>query len=330
MRGRIYKMYQIYKNQIYKNIIAATALTVGLLSNAQTAVAQRSLELTVSPPVAYLKAAPGMEQTHIVSLKNNGVTTVAVTPSIVDFSLHEVTGAPVLQENHSFPYFTMPASALKPIELKPGQVAQLQLKIEPPVTAPDKEYPLSIVFTADNLGTRGSEATQVSGAVSSNLIILVSDKNNLEKKLVVEDLGMPGVIDSFRGVTAQPVLKNERFSAGAASGSAKLTSWTGRAVAEYQIYPDNILGFNSRKIRALKPDSEPDTNLPTVTKFSFRPAFMLGPYRFSLTLDNDGEFTTYTHTVFAIPFSIFAAALIGAVVGGVYWFKIAKNNRIKL
>lgn len=320
---KIYKMYRIYKNTI-----ATMALAVGLLvlGSAQPATAQRSLELTVSPPITYLKAAPGMMQTHIISIKNNGAAAVTVTPSIVDFSLHEVTGAPVLQEDHSFPYFTMPASVLKPIEMEPGQVAQLQLKIEPPMTAPDREYPLSVVFTTENLGTRGNEATQISGAVASNLIILVSDKNILEKKLVVADFGLPGVIDSFRGVTAQPVLKNERFSAGAASGSAKLTSWTGRPVAEYQIYPDNVLGFNSRKIRATELDSEP----PTVTNFTFRPAFMLGPYKFSITLDNDGELTTYTHTIFAIPFSIFVAALMGAIVGGVYWFKIAQNNRIKL
>lgn len=320
--------------KIYKNIITALILLLlplaGVFAAAEVAQAQEGLELTVSPPISYLKVAPGTKQNHTISLKNNGPAAITATPQILDFSVDGKTGQPVLRDQHTFPYFTMPAASLKPVVLEPGQVAQLQIVIEAPATAPDKEYPLSIVFSSENTSSLPQEPdagrARVTGAVASNLIVLVSDKTSLEKKLVVSDFGAPTLLDSFRGFSAEPILENERFSAAAASGSAKLVSWTGTTVSEYQIYPDNILGFSSRPIRALDPDSE----APQAITFTFKPNFMIGPYSLVVELDNDGQTEVFSTTIIAFPFSILVAAAVGLVIGITYWWKTRRDNTLRI
>lgn len=253
-----------------------------------------------------------------------------VTPNMVDFMPDIKTGAPVLSDRLSFPYFTRPSSGMMATRIEAGQTAKLQFKIEPPLTAPEREYPISIVFSADKPSsisgsTRGSAdepKSRVSGAVASNLIILISDKDKLEKKLSVQDFGVTKIVDSFQELNPKPIVRNERFSANTASGSAKLVSWTGKTIKEYKIYPDNILGLSTRGIRA----SESADDLLSIVDFKFKPALMIGPYKFVIALDNDGQIDQFSKNIIALPFSVGLVTLVGVGVATVYWYKIKKKG----
>ncbi len=287
------------------------------------AQAQSVYDVTISPPVAFIKLKPGSKAAHTLSIVNNGSATVTLTPRIVDFSADGETGRPILADDHTFPYFAMASAQMKPLTMDPGAKAQLTLAFSVSASAPDKEYPLSILF--ESSAKTGAEGTSpVVGTVGSNLIVLVSEKDFPDRKLLISDFGAPKFVDSLRSLTFAPTVKNEQFSAGIASGSATITSWTGKKVAEFDIYPDAVLGFRTRKLRAL------DTTAATLaaTEFSYNPPVMFGPQKLTITLTTPDSSESFSTTIFALPFSLLVAILIGAAIGFGYWYRTKRDGRL--
>lgn len=333
MKNRTQHIVRLLTQARFGVVLLAVFVIFTLPTWAQTQPAQLTqssalYNLSITPPTAYLKLKPGSKANHTISLTNSGSRALTLTPKIVDFEADGRTGLPVLKESHTFPYFAMAADQLKPVVVEPGQNAQLVLAFEVPATAPDKEYPLTVVFESSPDGAGTGVGAALAGATASNLIVLVSSKDELENRLVIEDFGAPLLVDSFRNVNFRPLVKNERFSASVASGSAKLTSWIGKTLAEFPIYPEVVLGFSSRELRAQLDPRPGEGELPIPTEFAYDPVFLFGPVKISVTLTNPSGSDTFSATTFALPFSLFVAICIGIVIGIGYWYKTKRDSRL--
>lgn len=286
--------------------------------------AQQNTELTVAPPVAYVKIKPGGVTRHTVTVENTGTIDLQITPKLVDFKPSENTGTPLLSESLSFPYLDDESKQFQPIVLEAGKKAQLTLNITVPQFAPEKEYPMTILFSTQPLTQAQDTLTAVQGTIGSNLIVLISQQESLSQEFSVKDFDVGKFVDSFTSLSIQPVIKNERFNASTASGSATLKNWQGKTVAEYTIYPDTILGLSERPLRFSK--SSDLQNIELLSPMPFAPdIFLLGPYTLTLafTSSTDIPYAAQFHYSFiAIPYIILAAVillLIGLAI--YYWYR---------
>lgn len=290
-----------------------------------------NIDLTVSPPVAYLQVNPGTRLTHTITIKNTGESAMTITPSVKDFMPDPKTGSPILLDESSFKYFAVPEKELQPIEIQPSQTKQVNITISPPKDAPEKEYPLSIIFdaqassTALDYSSLSADKSSLVGGVASNMIVLVSEKNQIGKQQAIADMGIPKIIDSFRTLELKPVVKNEGFATSTVVGQAVIKNWLGKEVASFQFFPDNILGLNQRPLRALNA-SKPDSPQPMPMKY--KPSFLLGPYVIEYTINNQLEpsgnpdpesVSVVRSTVVAMPIFVMVAVIAGIIVAAWYW-----------
>ena len=283
--------------------------------------AQGSLDLTISPPVSYLHVKPGSKQAHTIHIQNNGDHTITVTPTVHNFSVQPDTGLPQLADDHTFPHFTSLDQQLVPMLLEPDQKAQLTLAIAPPQNALEKEYPLSIVFVAEE--DDATTPSRLKGSVASNLILLISSKNEFTQRLTVAEINAPLLLDSFQSLSIHPLLKNEGLATSTASGSAVIKNWMGTEVARFELFPDNILGFSQRPARAR--DLEKPNSLQPIP-FDYKPTLLLGPYTVEVTLNNQEELTTNKKTVVALPFLALIALFAGGTISFWHWKQEKTKN----
>ncbi|MDA1079648.1 MAG: hypothetical protein O2840_03090 [bacterium] len=291
-----------------KKILLATLLSTFFLSTKTIAHAQEvGFNLVIAPAQAYLKILPGNRATHTITLENSGDETLKITPKVLDFATDGKTGLPVLLGKSEFAYLNLTDELYQPITLPPKGKAQLTLSFSVPSGAKNKEYPLSVVFTADKEGVQANDATSpITGSVASNLVVLVSDESEPTRKLTLADAGAPRLVDSFGSITFAPIVKNETYAATIASGSASIIDWRGETVSTLPFYPDSVLGFSTRELRGFHENS------PVL--FSYKAPFLLGPYKIRFDFDT----SSHEIIVLAAPLSLLGAVGIGIITYLIY------------
>ncbi len=295
-----------------KILISTTLLCLFFLTKTVVAAQTTGFSLVVAPAQAYLKILPGNRATHTITLENAGDETLEVIPKVLDFATDGKTGVPSLLGKTEFAYLNLTEDLYQPILLPPKGKAQLTLSFTVPAGAKNKEYPLSVLFSADKQGASQTtiNTSPVTGSVVSNLVVLVADESATSKKLTLYDSGAPQFVDSFSDITFAPVVKNESYAATIASGSATLLDWRGKTVAHFPFYPESVLGFSTRELRSYADELQPRL-------FSFKSPFLLGPYQIKFEIDNSSDeqqsIETNRITVFAAPFSLLSAAGLGVI-----------------
>ncbi len=268
------------------------------------AFAQSPIELAVTPPSAYIKVKQGSTATHTVVIENVSEQLLTIKPKIVDFSSNNQNGVPILSDTTRFPYFDFDQDSLQPITLPSKGKAELALKITVPSGVPNQEFPLTVLFesTPDTDFSVSAGETSVRSTIGSNLIVLVSSETAVATQLGITSFKTSGIVDSFRPITFTPVVTNTGYAATAASGSAKITDWQGKTVAEFVIRPVVVLGNSSRELEASS-STEAYTSV-----FRYKPLILLGMYKIQvdLTIQNQDQpiHLLQTKTIIALPISL--------------------------
>ncbi len=313
-------------------LVLVSCARAATAARAQTTFSPEAIGFTVTPPTSYIRVKPGSQTTHTITLENISRRTLLIQPRIVDFSTDGRSGAPILQNFTTFPYLqfqdgrTLEAGFDK-VELRPEQKAQLTLLIGVPPTAEEKEWPLTVLFFAENttVGVPDSNAL-LQGSLGSNMIVLVSTESELSRRLSIIDADVPHFTDSMRPLTLQPIFKNKHYAATVASGSASLSDWRGTTITR-ELYPDVILGYSSREIQALSTSAQPDS-LPDRTPITFKPPLFFGFYTLSYAITTpDGiPQEVFTQQIIALPFMAFAVIVVMGIIGASYWYLQRRNQ----
>jgi len=306
-------------------LLALVVLGGQVLLAAKSALAQGVFDLSVTPPIAYLRVRPGTSTSHVITVENTGSAAVTIKPYFVDFIPRDGSALP--QESLSFPYLETPADGFNTLTLEPKQKSQLSIKISPPADAVEKEYYLTILFQTENPSAE-TVGSPVVGAVGSNLIVLVAQKEQLSA-LSIESFGVSGLIDSFRSIQIKPVATNNSIQAAVASGSASLKNWRGKTVYQAEIFPDVVLGKNSRTLRASQITFNSETGQAEREPASFEHSqhILLGTYKLEITLtDSQAGDQTYSKTVLALPLSVVMVSILTAI-SAIFWYLIKNTSR---
>jgi hypothetical protein len=216
----------------------------------------------------------------------------------------------------------------------------VSVTFSPPQATTEKEYPLSLVFFTEPLTE--SDATgvepQVTGSIASNIVLLVGQTERDRGKVSIEKISPPFLVDSLGGLEFEILAKNSGINATNASGSATITNWQGKKVAQYYFFPDMILANSTRLLRNIT--DSPQTNIAALssqeiesfledldpeslsTQFRYDPSFLIGPYTITTEIHTNGQATSQESqqsqqisisnvTIIALPYSIIA---VGAVL----------------
>lgn len=286
-------------------------------------ISANGLGLSVTPPVAYLQLLPGQTLQHEIILKNNGSTAITVTPSLHDFITPDASNRVQIEKTHSFPYLVTPndtATSMqldRPYTLPAGATQKFTLNLAIPDTAPDQEFHLTILFSSTtNTDQIGAIGAVVNGSLGSNVVLMVGNPNQARPPLKVVTLNTKKVVDSLGKIVVSPVVENPHHYAQIASGSAELRDWRGQVVRRYQIYPDAVLAFDQRQLRATSNDDNPaDTQNYTAAEFSYDTPFLFGVYTFTVTLispptgQESSNVAIAQTNILALPWSILLALL---------------------
>jgi len=324
-------------------------LLLATLLPVNTVAAQQAWDVSVAPSTGYIQVAPGKTATHIITLTNTSQSDLVIYPRVVDFAPDGTTGQPVLSDTTTFPYLDTDPSQLPPLTIPVNKKAQLSLVINPPSDAPEKEWPLVILFQQnaaestsprmiDTSGSTNSNS-QVTGTIGSNLVVLVSSQTSQPYLLTTEEIKTPILVDSFRDVTIEAVLKNNGLAAVAASGSARLVNMFGKSIIDSPLYPDTVLGLSTRTARLATstqtsnspiPPSDLEINQPDLQPqpFVISNQILLGPYRASIELTNPltGQSEIKATTFLALPWSIIIFIILGSISFLVIKF-VQRRNR---
>lgn len=286
--------------------------------------ADSSITLEVSPPVSYFHAPPGTSQVHTITIQNLSQKTITTKPKIVDFTVVNQGSSVLPLETLSFPFIDV-ANAEQELSIPAGKRAQLNLTIDVPNDAAEKEYPLTILFFTkeDNMYSNSASNSKINAAVASNLIVLVAKQNTQQKLLKVTQIEKNTFFDSFSPLTFSPLIANESFAAHQITGTVQISNWKKQVIAEFELHPDIVLGNGNRIARAINPETQEPMTLRTTQRW------LLGPLQIKTTLiDQDIPIDTYTVVVYAFPFKAIGALLI-LTLAGTYVYKKYQSSKIE-
>lgn len=292
--------------------------------------AETAFDLSVFPPSAYLQIKPGTQASHQIELTNNSANAIVVVPRVFESKPLAETSYPQLQTVFSFPYLNNQSDALKSLTINPGQTAKYRLDFTVPVNAETREYPLTILFSKiidqDTFSKNNTSRSKLYGAVGANLVVLISDNQDLPNQLKVLKIEKPFFQDSFKRLEFKSKLFNQGIQAVTASGSAKITNVFGKTVYQAPIYPDVVLGGQQKTTRAFIQESKNNSSTPG--SFIYDPLILLGQYQISVKLtDQDGELLSSSEAiVVALPYSLIATVIL-AILGWLFARKTTQKIR---
>lgn len=313
------------KTQFIQKLVLFLTITMNVILASSRVFAQSDINLTVSPPIQYLNIVPGTDKIHTIILENNSDSPITVKPEIFDFTTDGRTGRVIVSDRFTFPYIALDNNKLAKLTIPPNNDAKLSLNIFVPDNAEEKEYPMTILFHTEQ-GNNDGKGSKINAAIGSNLIVLISRHSTFTKVFEILDFTLPKFIDSFQQIKFAPIVQNNSISATIASGSAQIVNWRKEVVTEFEVYPDSILGHNSRELRSLL--SNPDTTGPEVGSFTYKPRFLLGPYKIILQLTDDDNniILTEERDLYALPIIIIIILILGTAV---FWYFTKINPKMK-
>ncbi len=319
-----------------KKLLICFLFFLSSISFNQRVFAASALDLKVYPPVAYLSVKPGAGINHQIKISNNGLYTLEITPSLVNFHSDDKTGSVILEQKSDFKYLNLDGDSGKwgkSFLLKPGEEKPLNFIIALPSEEKYQGHYLSILFQAKQLSysSVSNENTLVSAIVASNVILLVSVDEQNRGELSIEQFFLPKIADSFIGFSFSALVKNIGINATPIEGHIKISHWPDQSVETYELYPDMVLAGSRRLVRAMaeqdletlqKMEEAKEVTIATGEdyvakkssfineklrdKFLYKKGFLIGAYDLELKVGDD----FLQKRIIVLPFSILLIAIL--------------------
>jgi len=299
-----------------------TLVSLGLVLSLPTptqAQTSTAFDLSVSPPVTYLVLEPGQTASYPLVIAHEGTISLTITPKVRSFRADERGMGIQLEEEVVFPYLdpAQPNPFAEPFVLQPGEKKTFSVPILVPTDSSTNEAHLTLLFegSAVTPPVLGLSQADLTGAVGTNLILMVKTSEADQAQLLIKKYQGPHLIDSFSPITFQLLAKNIGPIAGIATGSASITTGSNKELANFVFFPDSVLADSSRHLRTLPADQTlaDETLEPTFT-FSYKSPFLLGIYKVQVVLASSTQTSPSVGNfqVIALPFSLFFLIAIGA------------------
>ncbi|MGD9128872.1 MAG: hypothetical protein PVJ09_00030 [Candidatus Woesebacteria bacterium] len=279
------------------------------------------LNLSISPPVAYIHVKPGENLKHEILLTNQSLFDIEVSMDIRDFKTDGISGQAILGDGSIFKdLITSNLGFGQTFKLKAKATRKININVMIADSAEQKEYPLSFLFTAKKLKFDNNYSSRISGVIASNLILLISPSSDNQGELVIDEIYYQRLVDSFSQIKFNILVKNQGKNATPINGRVKIYNLFNQQIKEYVLYPDMVLAGTSREARGFLLPDEMQTNADNLTEtekqspllegFSHQSLFLFGIYTVTINLGQEVQ----VFKILAFPFSIILLIIIGTLV----------------
>lgn len=304
------------------------------LFTASTALAQQvvPLDLTLSPSVVEIAVQPGKLVTQAFTVQNAGTADLLVTPTLRDFTSDNQSGTPVLLETNSLPFASLQNAHIAlntPFLLKANSSEQLVFALNVPSDALERDWYSAFVLQTQPAEPqkRDGSGGEVHGTIAANLLIRVSQTNQVPLSWKLHLEGVPSFADSLQSLHLKPIVTNTSSTLAAPELTLYVLDGKGNIVYEQSGLPDRILAQSTREIAAAQPKKEDPRSLEPA-EFRFQPLFAFGPYTVRASIRNAAEKpVVIEQSYFAFPFSLAITFLLA--VGGVRLIQVWRKHKKK-
>lgn len=343
----------ILKTIFWLAIFGGFLLSFSPLARAQTA-GRPALDLEVTPPTQYVHIKPGDTRRVRYTVTHRGRQPIQITPQVSRFDTDGLTGNPIIvpESNPNFVVMTMTnpqatdvidpqTQQIDRFILEPDKPRTVELILLPDRTEPNKEMLLTILFEAqpfaDETMINGANPSETSLAIGANLIALLSSDDPTNTQLYIDSFKTKPFIDSFESLQFQALAENTAHHAEVATGSATITNWRGKVVAEFPVMPIRVLGKKTRLLQTVDIEkiNEQTENQVTADNyaeyfdgtqvtdiFKYDDHFLFGPYTLTVDLTDPtvtdterpkARYYTKTQIVWAFPYGAISIMVFSAL-----------------
>lgn len=280
----------------YMRIRLSILTTLCFLLLSQRLAAAQTTTLTLSPPVTELLLRPNIpvQQTFILKISGSNPT---ITPSLHLVTPSDTEGHVTIDPNPvnpaSLPVVVTSNPPLNQPLATAGQDLGFTLTLSAANTDATLDSYLALVFTTTDPNTSESSAQ---AGISALLFLTVTPDGLLPIDLSLSEFNPPTIHDSSHPLTLAPIVANQTDSMIRPQGLFTVTSPRGNPVATQELYPNLILGHNTRQLKSNI------SNLPS--DLTWHPAwYSIGPHTLTLTLTSQGgkTLTTAERVVWLLP-----------------------------
>ncbi len=275
------------------------------------------LDISLSPPITYLSIKPGTVGKHTLLIKNDGISDISANLTLRDFKSDGHTGQPVLANDSDFPYLKIRDPKINwksEFPLKAKSEKKLILDLVVPADATEGEYPLSILLSGSRIGANLAGQSQVTGAIGSNLVVVISSDDRDRGKLELSKLSLGSWMDSLQRLRFSLSFANQGQNATPIKGTITILNAFNKPIKTFVLYPDMVLAKSSRQARAFDTTALQTSDLETLLQqpdllpsefLTHQPLFLLGTYTILIDIPQGKQ----VRTIVALPISIMLVLL---------------------
>lgn len=304
-----------------RTLVTVLATFVAAIWLTSTAVQAQTpaFDLSVSPSVVEVALMPGKLVTQAIQVENAGQYDVVITPTLHDFIADNESGIPQLQTATTFPYARLDNADYQlntPFALRAGESTQLVVALDPPETAPERDWYFTLLLTAvpDQSTSVAQVAASSRGAVGVNFLVSVTPTDALEREWGLTLQRLPRFMDSLQSITFDVIAENRSTHVGTPDLRILVLDARKQVVYEATGLAERVLAGSRRSLQAAQTDPQDPRSLQGAP-FTFDPLFAWGPYTVRATIRNGTNGPVIMEqTVWALPFSLLLAAAFALVV----------------
>lgn len=332
-------------------------IIVFLLSGSGRVVQGVDFSLGIYPPILEFLVKPGSKAKAKVRLFNNGDINLFSVYPVLSQPADEMGGVDIKSdlaiekdtEGKKFLEFLKVYEGnkqIKEVEIESGKSRDLELVIDVPKKAGNKEYFFTLFFEAKAKGKRKKSSSLAIGRVGINVILTVSDKEEVLIEGEIEEFKAPLIVESGP-IPFLVRVRNTGRNHFETEGEIKIFNMFGKEAGRVKILPAVVLPESIRKMtdyesfEEIKKKEEvlgvkaKETNLEKILRrvkdfmksFSskeiekkggyviWRSGFLLGRYkaRLSLKFDSKGDYSKEI-VFWAIPIKLILGIFLGVMV----------------
>lgn len=284
-------------------------------------VSAQTLGLSISPPIDEVMIIPGKAVTQTFTITNEGEDGMA-SLYILPFRPQGEYGGVALDEKNAVTNGSLFASwfsIISPVTgfgekffIGGGQSKNVNIKISPPESAPEKDYYFTLLYELDNVTPDGYISTGATGRarIGSNLLLSVSKDGKPGKNPNIVEFSAPKIIDSLQKLDYKVRVGNDGTYLFKSNGQITVKPMIGDS-QKLSLTPLNVIAGSVRNVSCI--------NGEEIVPCQLGSKVLIGIYKSTLKIEPDGgtPLREETRTTIAFPFSITLGVIFVIITYGI-------------
>src|SRR3989344_2962398 len=219
--------------------------------------------------------------------------------------------------------------SIKTLKLLPQEKKDVTIAIDIKDNQLNGDYYFSLLFTSLPATDNPDSYSQIQNSLSSNVLLSLALGSDLKSSLIVSEFKTNFFF--FNGpIPFSTTITNQGTNFDTVKGYIEIKNMFGQKIAKLQLFPQNVLSRQSRRLNNPPPTSD-GLNIKLREQYMnnvvWDESFLFGYYQAKLVLENSDKITTGSSNFIAIPLiALIIIVIIISVVISIYLRVIKKRS----